>query len=111
MHIHFQIEYITRWGENLFLCLNMPDGTQSCLGMENNGQGTWFADYEVDDDEMAAGDITYSYMVQTDGSISRREEGSLHSIPFTKATRLVLSDRWKEALRYRRARASCSPSG
>ena len=96
MQIHFQIEYITQWGENLFLCLNMPDGAQSCIGMENNGQGTWFADYEVDDDEMAAGDITYSYMVQTDGSISRREEGSLHSIPFTKATRLVLSDRWKE---------------
>ena len=66
MTIHFQIEYITRWGENLFLCLNMTDGTQQCLDMANNGQGTWFTDYDINDDELAAGDITYSYMVQTD---------------------------------------------
>ena len=96
MQIHFQIEYVTRWGENLFLRLNMPDGTQLCIDMDNNGQGTWFADYEFDDDEMAAGDITYCYLVQTDGNITRTEEGSLHSIPCTRAKRLVLSDRWKE---------------
>ena len=96
MQIHFQIEYITRWGENLYLRLNMPDGSQLCIDMDNNGQGTWFADYEFDDDEMAAGDITYCYLVQTDGTITRTEEGSLHSIPCTRARRLVLSDRWKE---------------
>ena len=96
MQIHFQIEYITNWGENLFLCLNMPDGSQLCIDMDNNGQGTWFADYEFDDDEIAGNDITYSYMVQIDGNITRREEGSLHSISYTKAKRLVLSDRWKE---------------
>ena len=96
MQIHFQIEYITRWGENLYLCLNMADGSTLCLDMANNGQGTWFTDYEIDDDELAAGDITYCYMVQTDGAITRREEGSLHSIPYTRAKRLVLSDRWKE---------------
>ena len=96
MRIHFQIEYITRWGENLYLCLNMADGTQQCLEMNNNGSGTWFTDYDLDDDEIAGGDITYSYMVQTDGNITRREEGSLHSIPYTGAKRLVLSDRWKD---------------
>ncbi len=96
MTIHFQIEYITRWGENLYLCLNMADGTQHCLEMANNGAGTWFIDYDIDDDDLTAGDVTYSYMVQTDGTITRREEGSLHSIPYTKAKRLVLSDRWKD---------------
>ena len=96
MQIHFQIEYITHWGENLYLCLNMADGSQLCIDMANNGQGTWFADYELDDDEMTAGDITYCYMVQADGNITRREEGSLHSIPYTRAKRLVLSDRWKD---------------
>ena len=75
MQIHFEIAYITRWGENLYLCLNMSDGTQICLDMANNGAGTWFTDYETDDDEITAGDITYFYMVQTDGSITRREEG------------------------------------
>ena len=85
MTIHFQIEYITRWGENLYLCLNMSDGSQLSMEMANNGQGTWFTDYEIDDDELAAGDITYCYMVQTDGAITRREEGSLHSIPYKRA--------------------------
>ena len=96
MQIHFQIEYITRWGESLYLCLNMTDGTQICLDMANNGAGTWFTDYDIDDDEVTAGDITYCYMVQTDGQITRREEGSLHSIPYIRAKRLVLSDRWKD---------------
>ena len=96
MRIHFQIEYITRWGEKLYLCLNMADGTQQCLEMANNGAGTWFTDYDLEDDEVAGGDITYSYMVQTDGNITRHEEGSLHAIPYSRAKRLVLSDRWKE---------------
>jgi len=96
MQIHFQIEYHTRWGENLVLSLNMPNGTTMCIVMYNNGQGTWFADHEFDDD-IAAGNATYRYMVQTDGNITRREEGPLHSIPCTKAKRLVLSDRWREA--------------
>ena len=96
MQIHFQIEYITRWGENLYLLLNMNDGSVLSLDMANNGAGTWFTDYEIDDDVIAAGDITYCYIVQTDGNITRREEGSLHSIPYTRAKRLVLSDRWKD---------------
>ena len=96
MQIHFQIEYITRWGENLYLRLNMSDGSVLSLDMANNGAGTWFTDYEIDDDDIAAGDITYCYVVQIDGNITRREEGSLHSIPYTRAKRLVLSDRWKD---------------
>ncbi len=96
MQIHFQIEYLTRWGENLFLCLNMPDGSGLCLDMDNNGQGTWFTDYDFHNDEVACKDITYYYIVQTDGMITRREEGALHSIPYTRADRLVLSDRWKD---------------
>ena len=69
MQIHFQIEYITRWGENLYLCLNMSDGSVLSLDMANNGAGTWFTDYEIDDDDIAAGDITYCYVVQIDGNI------------------------------------------
>ena len=96
MQIHFQIEYLTRWGESLFLCLNLPDGSILCLDMDNNGQGTWFTDYEFDDDTVATKDITYYYIVQTDGILTRQEEGTSHSIPYTRADRLVLSDRWKD---------------
>lgn len=95
MKVHFQIEYITRWGENLYLCLNMGGDSQLCLEMDNNGEGIWFTDYEFDEDEIMGHDITYSYMVQTDGIITRQEEGSRHSLPYTRASRLVLSDRWK----------------
>ena len=96
MKIHFQIDYMTHWGESLHLHLNMGDGTDQVIEMDNNGSGTWFTDYDLDDDEYDCRNVTYSYMVQIDGNITRREEGSMHSIPYTHATRIVLSDRWKE---------------
>ena len=74
----------------------MGDGTDQVIEMDNNGSGTWFTDYDLDDDEYDCRNVTYSYMVQIDGNITRREEGSMHSIPYTHATRIVLSDRWKE---------------
>lgn len=96
MKIHFQIDYQTHWGENLFLHLNLGDGTHQVIEMDNNGSGTWFTDYDLNDEEFDCRNVTYSYMVQIDGNITRREEGSMHSIPYTHATRIVLSDRWKE---------------
>lgn len=97
MTIHFQIEYFTRWGEELFLCLNMEDGTQLCLEMQNDSHGTWYVDHTFDDEEIMNRDLSYQYLVRTDGNISRQEEGRPHTIPFSKADRLVLSDRWKES--------------
>ncbi|MBR4841744.1 MAG: 4-alpha-glucanotransferase [Bacteroidaceae bacterium] len=96
MKIHFQIEYLTHWGERLYLCLNLGDAMRQIIEMDNNGSGTWFTDYDLNDDEFDCRDVTYSYMVQIDGNITRREEGTLHSIPYTHASRIVLSDRWKE---------------
>lgn len=96
MKIHFQIEYITRWGENLYLCLNTANGETLSIAMDNNGRGIWFTDYEFNDEESGGGDVTYYYMVLTDGVITRREEGSCHTVPYIHAGRLVLSDRWKE---------------
>lgn len=95
MTIHFQIEYITRWGENLFLCLNNDNGTQTCLGMNNDGHGTWYVDYEYDN--TTGSSISYSYIVQTYGVVTRREEGSVHTIPPTQAGNLVIYDRWRNA--------------
>ena len=40
----------------------MPDGSGLCLDMDNNGQGTWFTDYDFDNDEVACKDITYYYI-------------------------------------------------
>lgn len=97
MVIHFQIEYFTRWGEELFLCLNMEDGSQLCLEMENDSHGTWYVDHRFTDEEIISHDISYQYLVRTDGIISRQEEGKPHTIPYTKADRLVLFDRWKES--------------
>ena len=96
MRIHFQIEYKTRWGENLYLCLTMPDNTRLRLDMSNNGNGIWFTDYTLDNDPVELEGVTYFYIVETDGGITRQEEGTPHTIPFTKASRLVLFDRWKD---------------
>lgn len=96
MQIHFQIEYFTSWGENLRLCIYMPNGSQLCLNMENNGQGIWYTDYTFNDDEIKGKEITYYYIVQYYEVLTRREEGALHTIPHTNAHRLVLYDRWKQ---------------
>ena len=66
MKIHFQIEYITRWGENLYLCLNTANGETLSIAMDNNGRGIWFTDYEFNDEESGGGDVTYYYMVLPD---------------------------------------------
>ena len=96
MQIHFQIEYLTRWGESLYLCLTMPDSTRLRLDMSNNGSGIWFTDYTLDYDPTDLESITYFYIVETDGVVTRQEEGTPHTIPFTHASRLVLFDRWKD---------------
>ena len=66
MQIHFQIEYLTRWGESLYLCLTMPDSTRLRLDMSNNGSGIWFTDYTLDYDSTDLESITYFYIVETD---------------------------------------------
>ena len=96
MKIHFQIDYLTHWGENLYLCLNSCDGTKRTVRMDNDGSGTWFTDLDLDGKESACRGMSYSYMVMTGGCITRREEGTLHTIPVTHASRMVLYDRWKE---------------
>lgn len=95
MKIHFQIEYITRWGENLFLCLDSSGKSPLNLPMNNNGHGIWYADYEFDTNSDSS--IEYSYLVQTDGVVTRREEGPVHTVPCKKADSLVIYDRWKTA--------------
>lgn len=97
MDIHFQIEYKTQWGEKLYLYINLNDGSQLCLEMDNDGMGNWFTDYRIEDDEFNTNkDITYYYTVQVNGNIIRQEEGSLHTIPYKNFRRIVLIDRWHE---------------
>ncbi len=97
MQIHFQIEYRTVWGENLFLCLNFEDGTQQCLDMQNDGLGNWFTDREFDDSLICGHHVQYYYMVRCQGRQDRIEEGGFHTIPDISAGSLVLADRWKES--------------
>lgn len=97
MTIHFQIEYFTNWGQELFLCLHYQNGDMACLEMEYDGHGIWHTEHTFPDEEIQGEDVYYSYMVRNGDVIERQESGSHHIIPFTSASRLVLSDRWKNA--------------
>lgn len=96
MTIHFQIEYFTSWGQKLFLCLNLQNDNSICLEMDYDGQGTWHVDHYFQDDEIGGSDVYYHYMVHNNGEVERMESGTPHTIPFTHAQHLVLSDRWKD---------------
>lgn len=100
MHIHFQIEYKTHWGENIFLCLNIDGNTCQLIELNNNGSGLWFTDYRLDSHIISSQEISYYYTVMVDGCITRREEGMLHTIPHIETQRLVLFDRWREEKEY-----------
>lgn len=97
MKIHFQIEYFTRWGEELVLVMEMPDGSHADICMDNDGNGTWFVDYTLDEKKVRPGDVSYRYMVRNFGTVSRRETGAPHTIPQSRARNLVLADRWRDA--------------
>ncbi|MCQ2056894.1 MAG: 4-alpha-glucanotransferase [Bacteroidaceae bacterium] len=97
MQIHFQIEYRTVWGENLFLCLDFENGRRQCLDMQNDGCGNWFTDREFDDSLICGHRVQYRYMVRCQGRQDRIEEGGFHTVPDICAASLVLADRWLES--------------
>lgn len=97
MTVHFQIEYRTRWGQELVLCVNIPGGSRMELEMKCDGDCTWFVNYTFNEKKIRVGDISYQYMVRNNGIVERVEPGSPHTIPASKAKNIVLADRWKDA--------------
>jgi 4-alpha-glucanotransferase len=91
MLIHFQIEYHTRWGEQIILLLHLQNKTVN-IDMSNDGCGIWFKNLNLDDITKKTL-ISYSYVLQTDGKITRKENCN-HFFPNINTDNIVIFDRW-----------------
>ncbi|MCQ2084407.1 MAG: 4-alpha-glucanotransferase [Bacteroidaceae bacterium] len=97
MTIHFQIEYFTVWGENLFMRMTSEDGTDRCIALQNDGHGNWFTDLYLDESNVADRIVSYRYLVMSNGCQVRLEEGEPHILKLTGIKNLIIADRWKDA--------------
>lgn len=97
--IHFQIEYKTIWGEELYLVLNNFDSICSAYAMQNDGEGNWFLDTEIQlcsqKGDSSDKTLSYRYEVRYFGTTTRKEEET-HHIPPLQASHLVIADRWHD---------------
>lgn len=91
MLIHFQIEYYTRWGEQIKLQLHLNNKTEN-IDMSNKGCGIWFKNINLDHISNN-GVISYSYTLQINNEIIRTEKCN-HFLPYINANNLVIFDRW-----------------
>ncbi len=91
MIAHFQIEYFTRWGEQIIIQLHLQNQTVN-IDMSNDGCGIWFKNLILDEiiiKELAS----YSYVLLTEGEITRKEEFN-HFLPDINTDNIVIFDRW-----------------
>ena len=92
MRIHLQIEYYTRWGEELFLSISINGIEKEKKLMLSNGKGIWYINIEVEN----ASKIHYCYLVAEQGRVIRSEEGGTHKLPSIETSSILVFDRWKE---------------
>ena len=97
MKITFNIDYVTNWGESLYLTGNVAE-----LGNGNEAEAVLMSYYEnswhitVDVKVPTAG-FNYSYLVKNDNGYIRREWGRPHRFePGTGIRSCVIYDRWRE---------------
>lgn len=88
MKVHFQIEYFTRWGENLRMVCCSGSGEYD---MMNDGHGHWYANIDIDKPT----GFTYRYQVVENGYVTRTEDGQPHSLPRSTAETMTVFDRWQ----------------
>ncbi len=92
MQIHIQIEYHTRWGEELLISISENGEEREDIVMLNNGKGVWYIDIEIKNSPKTS----YCYKVIEKGRIIRHEEGQPHKIPSINTATMVIFDVWRE---------------
>ena len=88
MHITFQINYHTQWGENLYVNIGGQD-----IAMHHEGEGRWVATVEMSPD---GAPISYCYSVKDSAGRVRTEWGALRKIPASDKQSLHVFDRWHD---------------
>lgn len=75
MTIIFEIDYATKWGENLYICGNTAalgnNRELHAIAMECNDGHTWRAYVELDPE--SCDKLIYSYLVRRDDGTVRHE--------------------------------------
>ena len=99
MHIQFQIEYYTQWGEELHVSISRPGHEVEELALSTHDGRVWtgVADWA----EHVTDDIVYRYFVTRDGREFRREVGAMpHTLhPHRRQDEYTQHDWWQEPQR------------
>lgn len=95
--VKFNINYKTKWGEELCIAGNFPnplsDSTNHLLLSTHDGE-LWSGEIELSEAEKEA--VNYYYFVQKDGVEIRREAGSNRMLPIQGKSEVAVKDHWKE---------------
>ena len=97
MTIIFEIDYATKWGENLYICGNTAalgnNRELHAIAMECNDGHTWRAYVELDPE--SCDKLIYSYLVRRDDGTVRHEWGKGHQLyPGNGDTPIHIYDSW-----------------
>lgn len=95
MTIKFKIQYVTKWGQSVYLHLH-PTGIQASteeIGMQYNSNADWTAEVKLSNTPAT---LSYQYaLVDTDGKIEF-EFGDIRTISIpTSATDIEINDNWR----------------
>lgn len=98
MRITFNINYRTNWGENLYICGDIPElggGDQNnALPLKLIGAESWTIDIDI---PAKSKDFNYHYIVKADNAPWRLEWGKPHLFRVGKGVKkTVVNDRWQD---------------
>ncbi|MEG1585924.1 MAG: 4-alpha-glucanotransferase [Bacteroidales bacterium] len=95
MTIHFNLEYHTRWGQEIFLTGSLPalgsDDIQKAIPLHYDEKGHWLATIHVPENE----NFSYRYLIREKDKNDLPEKGITHHAPKSTLTEIYLYDQWQ----------------
>lgn len=95
-HIEFNINYQTKWGEEIQLIGDIAelgnDDLKKAITLKHKGNGNWFAAVEFKDEPIS---FHYSYLVRENDSLISHEWGSPRLFESTENESYKLQDHWQ----------------
>ncbi|MFZ4455619.1 MAG: 4-alpha-glucanotransferase [Bacteroidales bacterium] len=95
-HIEFNINYQTKWGEEIYLIGSIPElgnnDVKQAVSMKHSGNGNWNASIQL---EKLPTDFAYSYFVKENESLISHEWGKPRVFTSTEQESFMLYDQWQ----------------